>query len=137
MLKIEPGKFDRTRDGRKFGPLVWAQGKGHPWPLKTEDGKYYFSEYGHGYVSSSLGVEGHVDSSLNLISEWQDEEPTGPVRTVTAKKIISGEYWGVEVREAGILTVGVGINYGLHNAKDLRNAAKVLNELAEALEEGA
>jgi len=138
MLKIEPGKFYRTRDGRKVGALVWAQGTGNPWPLKTPDGKSYFSERGDEYVTGRE-AGGGVRRPLELISEWQDEEPTGPVRTVTVtkKQIVPGQYGFLRVGEDRTDSVAVSMVYGFSNAQELRDAAKVLKELAEALEENA
>lgn len=66
-LKIEAGRYYRTRDGRKVGPMEsdnW--GDGYPW---TDGDRWY----------SSSGAWVHdEESEHDLIAEWQDE-PTAPV----------------------------------------------------------
>lgn len=71
-LTIETGKFYRTRDGRKVGPVGPNEGglQGYPWQddsswsdCWTADGRYY---------------EDVVDSVHDLIAEWADE-PAAPV----------------------------------------------------------
>ncbi len=70
-LKIEAGKFYKTRDGRKLGPIVVAQGRGEPWPWKSCYGwsTYYFKEDGFSCPGS---IHNHRDAD-DLIAEWIDE----------------------------------------------------------------
>jgi len=138
MLKIEPGKFYRTRRGLRVeiknsrgpddypfnGIMAYSNGQMEPTLYWAEDGHY-----------GELGEHPH-----DLISEWQDEEPTGPVRTVTVtkKEIAYGKYSRVNVRppsyEGNVSLELFGTQF---SARELRDAAKVLNEIAEALEENA
>lgn len=140
MLKIEPGKFYRTRDGRKVGPI-------------EEFAPYQDKQFVRAGSNDQTGFESYrLDGTWDfypgqltkndLISEWQDEEPTGPVRTVTVtKKIIqTGVYGKVTVGDAGdrkLIYVQIGNGSAFLSAQELRDAAKVLNELAECLEENA
>lgn len=66
-LTIQTGKFYKTRDGRKVGPIGPNEGglQGYPWQddsswsdCWTADGRYYADE---------------VDSDHDLIAEWVDE----------------------------------------------------------------
>lgn len=134
-LKIEAGKYYRTRDGRKVGPMVRpAKPDEYPWhgtgPLgnciwyRSEGGKF------HGPI---------MQNALDLIAEWTDE-PTGPVRTVTRKEIVPGVYGRVEVTADGAVRFvwARGVTQGgptLMSAPELRAAAAVLTELADALGE--
>lgn len=60
-VKIEAGKFYKTRDGRKVGPMEnWVQGQ---YREKVGDGRYW-SEDGKG--------EGCA-SGADLVAEWRDE----------------------------------------------------------------
>jgi hypothetical protein len=64
------GKFGKTRDGRKVGPMVtWTTGVDHPWEQKNGDNiKPYlglFSDVG----KSSIGTH------LDLVAEWVEPVP--------------------------------------------------------------
>ncbi|WP_421461219.1 hypothetical protein [Agrobacterium tumefaciens] len=80
-LKIEAGKFYKTRDGRKVGPIVVAQGRGKPWPWKSCYGwnTYYFKEDGFSCPGS---IHGHRDAD-DIIAEWIDE-PEAKASTTAA-----------------------------------------------------
>lgn len=71
-LKIEAGKYYRTRDGRKVGPIVVAQGNGKPWPWKDATRPFYYRETGY----SCPGVADLHNDADDLIAEWVD----GPVK---------------------------------------------------------
>lgn len=62
-LKLEVGRYYRTRDGRKFGPAEWKDG--------------FFSINGWHYNLHGIhGYRGQTELSfrkLDLIAEWQDE----------------------------------------------------------------
>jgi hypothetical protein len=68
-LKIEAGKYYRTRDGRKVGPMArkWDD-REHPWGFGRELSCY--TSYGERW-KGGLGHEGD-----DLIAEWTDEPPT-------------------------------------------------------------
>jgi len=79
-LTIEAGKFYRTRDGRKVGPVVEAQGAGEPWPTKTADGKLWFRANGH----SCPGVAADHRDQDDLVAEWADEPAVAPATAAKA-----------------------------------------------------
>lgn len=80
-FKIEEGKFYKTRDGRKIGPMVVAQGRGKPWPWKSRYGLniYYFKENGFSCPGSA---HLHRDTD-DIVAEWIDE-PVTESSTTTA-----------------------------------------------------
>ncbi|MBX4941131.1 ribosomal protein L7/L12 [Rhizobium binae] len=81
-LTIEAGKFYKTRDGRKVGPVVVAQGQDDPWPWKAAYGliTYY---YRHDGFSCPGWADGHRDAD-DIIAEWVDEQAEQPAVAVAA-----------------------------------------------------
>ena len=120
-MKLEVGKYYRTRDGRKVGPL--RKTALHDVPYEYH-GKWY-TEYG-----MCEGVmKGERLPDCDIIAEWSDE-PHSPVRTVTRKEIVPGTYGKVRV------TGGMYINVNsMSTSIELRAAIATLTEIAEALEE--
>lgn len=136
-MKIEAGKYYRTRDGKKAGPLVlppsrdgaegWVDGDVfHSW---RDNGKF-------------LLIGGEHD--LDLVAEW---EPTGPVVTETVKRINPGIYGKLNITgtyQKNRVTLD-WVTDDFHSAPpivgldaaELRAAAAVLTEIADALDEGA
>lgn len=129
VLKIEAGKYYKTRDGRKVGPMreLDRNKTDWPWTDKLEDmpDQRYTDD----------GKEIGTGSDFDLIAEWQDET-TSPIRTVTRREILPGVYGKVCVNEKGD---GTGLDYiemlGTLDANELREAAHILNQIAEVLEE--
>lgn len=129
-LKLEVGKYYRTRDGRKVGPMEphrkkeWlTDGKGALWSSFTGE-RYY------GCAPAD-----------DLIAEWTDA-PTGPVRTVTRKEIVPGVYGcvnlgAVDGDSAQIRLQNPGFLETWYTAAELRAAIATLTEIADALEEQA
>jgi hypothetical protein len=130
-MKLEAGKYYRTRDGRKT--LLSAndsRDEAYPWFCDVNDW--------HGLDPMGRSCIG--DSSVDLVSEWID----GPVRTVTRKEIVGGMYGVVEV-VPGDWPKRVGIRMSnlhgpggpeLHcDAAQLREAATLFDQLASALEQ--
>lgn len=113
MLKIEEGKYYKTRDGRKVGPIRKWEGCLKEWAV---DGR-------NGYL------EGF--NTEDLIAEWTD----GPVvtETVTKTRIVPGVYDGVEVvasQSQGVIGVYMARTY---TPDELDAAAAVLSALAKGL----
>ena len=64
-LKLEVGKFYRTRDGRKVGPmLIWNDRAQYPWSDDMEDGTDVWTPSG----LSCPNAEGPPD----IVAEWTD-----------------------------------------------------------------
>lgn len=137
-IKIEEGKYYRTRDGRKVGPMsVWRA-------YTDEDGGPLFDceggEFSGNYWSSD-GSNGEPDvindPDFDLIAEWGE----GPVRTVTRKEIVPGTYGVLSVKEVAPWHSGdapvAHVCIPPHHlpASELRAAAATFIELADALDE--
>ncbi|NNH56952.1 hypothetical protein HLI01_09040 [Rhizobium laguerreae] len=71
-LTITTGKFYKTRDGRKVGPIVVAQGPDDPWPWKLASGTHYYRNDG---FSCPGWADGHRHKD-DLIAEWVDKPAT-------------------------------------------------------------
>lgn len=133
-MKLEVGKFYRTRDGQKVGPIKSRRDKVYPFhgrlddtvsPSFTKDGYYWRSE---------------LESPDDLIAEWVDEpaasQPAGPVRTITRKEIVPGSYKGpVHIYEADNDSVRLSVPGFHYKLVDLKNIIETLTEIADALEE--
>ena len=97
-LKIEAGKYYKTRDGRKafVGGIVYGspfREAEQPWVvcyLDTHDGKWNFNLKGE---AQGLGCR-HMD----LIEEWK--EPVSKVVTVVMRRSQTGTYTYFEVYES-------------------------------------
>ena len=115
-MKLEVGKYYRTRDGRKVGPMKRSNGSSN-WPFFA--GGFTYAEDGSSHVTKRVVPE-------DLIAEWQE----GPVRTVTRKEIVPGCYGIVCVSVSGAGILGYSRDPAV-----LRAAAATLIEIADALEE--
>ncbi len=131
-MQIEVGKYYRTRDGRKVGPMAQSE-----WPecahIEGQGGLWNWNGSPH------FPFNEDTDSPY-LIAEW-NEAPTGPVRTVTRKEIVvtrkeivPGVYGNVIVWNDGSGDVSV---MNMRTATELRAAVATLSEIADALEGGA
>ena len=147
-MKIEAGKFYRTRDGRKVGPILYGQphdpevdgDQPPPWPFRSGDHWYKIDGF-----SCPGSLSDHTDKD-DLIAEWTDE-PAGPVRTRTVTEIVPGVYGRIEVYAYRDGTAGIrprledggvaGESFAALNAAELRAAAAVFVQLADALEGGS
>lgn len=132
-MKIEAGKYYKTRDGRKVGPVeVTEYNEAYP------NAKFWIDKYGLIQENGKFG-NGEGSPELDLIAEWQDEP--NPIRTVTRREIVAGVYGKVFINDYDELanTVSLNVKYDFgcvsFNAEELREAAHILNQIAEVLEE--
>ena len=107
-VKLEAGKYYKTRDGRKVGPM--------------QEREFGFFCDKHNYTTLGMAAFPGKD----IISEWQES----PIREVTRRELVAGQYGGVLVDEKGYVVVGI-----CHKPEELREAAHTLNQIAEVLEE--
>jgi hypothetical protein len=133
-LRIEAGKYYRTRYGQRVGPIERVHGLApYVWRGKIAGA----------FPSVSMWQESGLHSpklsphnGLDLVAEWP-EEPASPacVRAVTRLEIVPGTYGRVGVSTAN---GGLYVDISTHpiNASELRAAARTFNALAEALEHG-
>lgn len=155
-MKIEAGRFYKTRDGRKVGPMSRPTViSDHPWRGEV---KYADGHTNTLWYRGESGSFGSRDDANDIVAEWPRDsleqveaemdaeiaaEKRGPVRTVTRKEIVQGYYGPVEVSAVIGDRVGIRISH-LHgpggpevpmNAAELRAAAATLTEIADALGE--
>lgn len=122
VLKIEAGKYYKTRDGRKVGPII---SDGMHWRVKDRiDPDEVFDWYENGKFSRIR------DSDNDIISEWQDETQS-PIRTVTRREIVAGNYGLIQIFDNGCMY----IETDTYTAEQCREAAHILNQIAEVLQE--
>lgn len=118
VLKIEAGKYYKTRDGRKVGPVREQNG------YLTTNG-WHYAENGE---CCYKGISGNgKQPEFDLISDWQE----GPIRTVTRREIVEGQYGIVHVTVSGNVEIEEKDGY---TPEELREAAHTLNQIAEYLE---
>lgn len=134
VLRIEAGKYYKTRDGRKVGPI------------KSYEDRYFhkasFACREWTYLENGKWAGSLNNDNRDLISEWSEE----PIRTVTRREIIPGVYGRIKITGTyqgnrvtmdwdrnDIITAAVPI-VGM-SAEELREAAHLFNQLAEALGE--
>lgn len=126
-LKLEAGKYYKTRDGRKVGPMVvWLDSDiegAHKWHEGPEGGNR-FVEGGDIWATDGTSKYG----CPTLIAECTEEE-TGPVRMVTRKEIVEGRFGDVIVNEGSISVAW------MTEAHSIRAAIATLTQIADALED--
>ncbi len=131
VLKIEAGKYYKTRDGRKVGPMRELDRNDTDWPWTDQDGDMPYQRYN----DKGNGIGLRMEDCRHIISEWQDETPS-PIRTVTRREIVPGNYGCVEIDvHAYGMSVVVDFSTVRHDAGELREAAHLLNQIAEVLGE--
>lgn len=129
-MQIEAGKYYKTRDGRKAGPM------------KPNDGSLYRTEFAF-YTDESpdgRGAAWRADGSYDphtasekddcdIVAPWEDS----PVREVTRREIVPGTYGIVEVGPKGHGEICIHIKKTFARPEELDSTAMVLSQLAEAL----
>ena len=112
-MKLEVGKYYRTRDGRKVGPIYLAgrEESGHPWQCKSTS-----KEGAPCWTSEGLIGWKPVGKS-DLIAEWTDEPETGTLAELNVKPgdvveyIPSGNYHVVAQNKHIKSTYGINVPY--------------------------
>ena len=128
-MKLEVGKYYRTRDGRKAGPVYETSNCNFPFGACVDD------DDRQGYTAKGCWLFREEKHHLDLIAEWADKpeaQPAGPVRTITRKEIVPGVYGEVTVDDDGDVRVGY-----MRDAATIRAAIATLTEIADAMEGGA
>lgn len=73
-LQLEAGKYYRTRDGRKVGPMRrWSDEARHRWEADDDDLPYIWADDG-------TEIDSDIDDSADLVAE-ADEPPAQPQST--------------------------------------------------------
>lgn len=93
-LTIQAGKFYKTRDGRKVGPMV-----ARSWGGFFDDSLSVTSQH---WSASGTFIEGCI-SNLDLIAEWVDTPVAQPVTNHAATVDAINDEYGPVVREVPVL----------------------------------
>lgn len=127
-VKLEAGKYYKTRDGRKVGPMRVIDSR------DSENGYFHCNE--KSYQKHGMAFMPEDD----LISEWHES----PIREVTRSELVPGVYGRFEVTGTyqknkvtmnfAPSSVGTSVPVVGINAEELREAAHLFTQLAEYLE---
>jgi len=85
-MRIEAGKYYKTRDGQKAGPAVRCS------ETVIQSWKLMVNTYPRYYNSDGSWMSPEQDEPLDLVALWQDPASQGPVRTKTVKEITPGKW---------------------------------------------
>lgn len=142
-MKLEEGKYYKTRDGRKVGPIVINPITGVA--LTSERDFDFWCVLAENGLANGDDGEPHEN---DIIAEWQD----GPIREVTKKELVPGVYGRFKVDNVDASwnenNPDIAINFVTRvnknkiidcaiNATELREAAELFNELADYLDDQA
>lgn len=132
-MKIEVGKFYRTRDGQKVGPVrkldldincVKFEYKNNTYYCWAENGREYRNEYMRTRPSHDF------NKPYDLVALWED---LSAVKEVTRKEIVPGRYGVVDI----VKSKDGGFLFDLWKAnptsEELKEAARILAECADVL----
>lgn len=109
-----------------------------------EPNKHGFYTKGKVYEITNIFEGGlYMEDNFGKSHSWNEEsvnekfEPaSSPIHTVTRREIVAGEYGCVDVDVySGGMSVVVDFSTVRHDAEQLREAAHLLNQIAEVLEE--
>ena len=123
-VKIEIGKYYRTRSGLKVGPISRYNALEHPYIWRPAG--WLWTENGERYA----GQEEH-----DIIAEWADDQPlAGPVviETITRKRIVPGVYGDVVVLNDGPRSVSM---MPCNTVEGLTAAITTLTAIRDAMQE--
>jgi hypothetical protein len=123
-MKIEAGKYYKTRDGRKVGPITTSATRG--WPWEVNGGKYDSTIRTRWAWRDDGSFQEDETHTLDLIAEWTD----GPAFTVGAKVRVTSDAYGkeqlgktgrvVEVGRSGSLDIEIEYDEPLIHANGLK-----------------
>jgi hypothetical protein len=148
-MKIEAGKFYRTRDGRKVGPMMMS--------CHGDEGGFVSDEHCLYRRDGTFGYGDVVCPSFDIIAEWTEalhksdcalhnmpampngDCDCGPVRTVTRKEIVPGAYGRVMVSKSitDASHICVELTGGIAFSRaELTAAIDTLTQIRDAMQEG-
>lgn len=123
-LTVEAGRYYIDGHGEKRGPM-------------KDQYNYFVDARGWGFYANGqrMAKSDEPDHPDHLVDEWVEPDAEGPVRTVTRREIVPGEYGGVVVEEHVGSVVHLHLLRNTLDAQELRSAAMILSQLAEALDD--
>lgn len=116
-MEIQVGKFYKTHDGRKVGPIRKWVGENYEWAVDYDNKEPYLEGF----------------NSRDLIEEWRDE-PKSPIeeKMILCRRVHYGEYGNLTIYESqGDLRIE--FNKSKHTAEELEEAAHILVQVADFL----
>lgn len=131
-MRLEVGKFYRTRDGQKAGPMDRSHLSSDVFLGAMDSFSERRAWYGDGAWSHLKD-----DNALDLIAEWSEpSSPSGAVETITTKHIKAGLYGRINVGtevESPRIWIEWTNHHSCATAPELRSAAVLFLELADFL----
>lgn len=116
--------------------------------FNVNDKVRYLTKGFYGHIGTVVGISEGGLIKVDTHGEYgvcyenaSDLEHVGPIRTVTRREIVPGVYGNLDISSFSRSKVFVGLKtecgnrYVYMNATELREAAHVLNQLAEVLED--
>ena len=97
-MKIEAGKYYRTRDGRKVGPIVKDCVDGEDWMVSREDGRLW--------TNGGRSFSGNEEN--DLIAEWTDEPTHQDIGKLTLDMDMPPDFAALAAQHRIKITVQVG-----------------------------
>jgi len=133
-MKIEAGKYYRTRDGRKVGPVEFSE-YGRPWATAPGFDKTHWYTQWSAKSDFAGRASIYCEHPDDLIAEWTDEpaEPK-PSPFVTRRELVPGVYGKISVIKDDMDEIHIECNEWL-TADELDEAAHLFAQLAEYLRE--
>ena len=128
-MKIEAGKYYRTRDGRKVGSMAYMpEGRHSEFPWVDPEGNAW-------KVNGQFSLFDDGESVHDIIAEWTDE-PAAPKPSpfVTRRELVPGVYGKIRVIKDDMDEIHIECNEWL-TADELDEAAHLFAQLAEYLRE--
>lgn len=119
-FELQNGKYYRTRDGRKVGPL---ERNGNQFYDTSE------SLTGYGWYNDGKYFNGKLECQLDLVREWRDEKDI----FTTVKKLNIGDFGNFKINEN---TYGVSVDlfpssFWKCNSEELKQLANQLLEIVD------
>lgn len=128
-MKLEIGKYYRTRLGKKVGPIEWNSKVGafQGYVVVSGECKYYYKS----------GKQAFDEHDLDLVSEWRERVPLPPsVKPFVRWSVKPDTYGKLKVCASDKDSVTLQIGGTQFNWEDLSVLKEQIEQLMEILEEG-
>jgi len=127
-MKIEAGKYYRTRDGRKVGSMAYMpEGRHFEFPWVDPEGNAW-------KANGQFSLFDDGESVHDLIAEWTDEPASKPSPFVMRREFVPGMYGRVYAGHVDGKLI-VQFSGGAVTADELDEAVHLFAQLAEYLRE--
>jgi len=128
-MKIVAGKYYKTRDGRRVGPMIISYDFRGDIAKNPENSISVWAESGT-RIKEIMGKEDPTD----LIEEWSDKVmEQSPVREVVTRELVGGDYGNLTIYRGSDNDWRIEMNTSRHTVAEIRDMIKVLTEVADYL----